>query len=198
MVLEPEWFNPFSLKHLEIIDSRLNQNVLVGAAVDNLNLGKVDFAYGESIANTLYALIPRIFWKEKFLIAGASGLVIKYTGIQFAAGTSVGLGQVMEFYINFGRLGIIIGFLILGVFLSLIDAKAGYYLSKGEIYKFVLWFLPGLAFICGGGSLTEITASAGANIVVARLVTSRYSNLLYLFLITAVIFGLINRMIGGG
>ena len=198
IVLQPEWFNPVNLSHLEVIDSRLNQNVLVGAAVENLSTGRVEFSYGKSITDSFFALIPRIFWREKFLLAGASNIVSQYTGIEFMADTSVGVGQVMEFYINFGRLGVILGFSILGVLIAFIDRKAGYYLSKGEIYKFVIWFLPGLAILMGGASLTEITASAGANIVVARLVTSRYSNLLYIFLVTAVIFALINRMIGGG
>ncbi len=197
IVLQPEWFNPVDLRHLEIVDSRLNQNVLVGAAVDNLNLGRIDFSYGKSISDSFFSLVPRIFWPEKFISAGVSDVVSRYTGIQFTAGTSVGIGQVMEFYVNFGRLGVIFGFLILGVLIALIDRKAGYYLSKGQIYKFIIWFLPGLAIISGGASLTEITASAGANIVVARLVTSRYSNLLYILLITAVIVAIINRVIGG-
>jgi hypothetical protein len=198
IVLQPEWFNPVNLSHLEAIDSRLNQNVLVGAAVENLSTGRVEFSYGKSITDSFFALIPRIFWREKFLLAGASNIVSQYTGIEFMADTSVGVGQVMEFYINFGRLGVILGFSILGVLIAFIDRKAGYYLSKGEIYKFVIWFLPGLAILLGGASFSEIAASAGANIVVARLVTSRYSNLLYIFLVTAVIFALINRMIGGG
>jgi hypothetical protein len=198
VLLQPEWFNPFNLKHLELIDSRLNLNTFVGAAIDNLDSGKVDFAHGETITDSFFALIPRVFWKEKFLVAGTSNIVSKYTGIIFAGEVSVGVGQVMEFYINFGRLGVVLGFLILGILIALIDGRAGYYLSKGEIYKFVIWFLPGLAIVSGGASLAEITASAGANLVIARLVTSKYGNLLYLFLITAVVFAVINRMIGGG
>lgn len=198
IILQPEWFNPFKLNHLEAIDSRLNQNVLVGAAVENLSLGRVDFSYGKSITDSFLALVPRIFWKEKQFFAGASNIVSKYTGMTFSEDTSVGVGQIMEFYINFGRMGVIIGFLILGVLIAIIDERAGYYLSISDIYKFVLWFLPGLAILTGGASLTEITASAGANIVVARLVTSRYSNLIYIFLIVTVIFLLLNRMVGGG
>jgi len=198
IVLQPEWFNPLSLKHLEVIDSRLNQNVLVGAAVEYLSSAKVDFAYGSTITDSFFALIPRIFWKEKFLFTGSSNIAGKYTGIVFSESTSVGVGQILEFYVNFGRLGVVLGFLILGVLIAFIDRRAGYYLSKGEVYKFIIWFLPGLAILSGGTSLAEVTASAGANIVVARLVTSRYSQLLYVFLITAVIFALINRMIGGG
>lgn len=198
IVLKPEWFNLFSLEHLEMIDSRLNQNVLVGAAVDHLSAGKVDFAQGKTLTDSFIALIPRIIWKDKPYVAGGSDAASEYTGILFSEHTSVGLGAVMEFYINFGRLGIIIGFFALGAFIAFIGSRAGYYLNKGEVYKFVIWFLPGLAIVSGGGSFAEIAASAGANMVIARLVTSRYSNLLYFFLITAVIFAIISRIIGGG
>ncbi len=197
VVLSPEWFNPFNLQHMETIDSRLNQNYLVGASVENLELGRVEFANGKTIFNTIYALMPRIIWKEKFLVAGATEIVIQYTGIQFLENTSVGIGQVMELYINFGRSGIIIGFLILGIFIAFIDRKSGYHLNKANIYKFVMWFLPGLAIITGGASFAEIAASTGANIIIARLVTSRYNNLLYFFLIVYVVFSIANKMIGG-
>jgi hypothetical protein len=198
ILLEPIWFNPFDLSQLEVIDSRLNSNVLIGAMVEYMSSGKVDFAYGRTITDSFFSLIPRIIWKGKSIVSGSSGIVEKYTGIAFSAETSVGVGQIMEFYVNFGRFGVILGFLALGIVIAFVDRMAGYHLSQGNIYKFVIWFLPGMAILSGGSSFTEITASAGANIVIARLITSRYSNLLYIFLIIAVIFGIINKMIGGG
>lgn len=197
MVLQPEWFNPFNLEHLERIDSRLNQNILIGAAVEYLGSEKAAFAEGKTIMDSIFALVPRIIWRDKPYVAGGSDIVTEYTGVPFQEDTSVGLGQVFELYINFGRAGVIIGFLILGIFIAFIGGRAGYYLNKGDIYKFVIWFLPGLAIITGGGSFAEITASAGANMVIAYLVTSRYSNLLYFFLITAVIFAIASRIIAG-
>lgn len=164
----PEWFNPFNVEHLERIDARLNQNFLVGVATDYLK--RNDYAYGGTVWQSIIALIPRILWPDKPVYAGSPGIVSKYTGLTFAKGTSVGVGQVMEFYINFGTIGVVIGFLVLGIVIALIDFMAGHNLRKGNWQKFVLWFLPGLAFLQVGGSLVEVTSSAGAGIVVAILV----------------------------
>ena len=47
--------------------------------------------------------------------AGGGGTIVQdFTGIEFADGTSVGAGQVLEFYVNFGTWGVIGGFLLFG------------------------------------------------------------------------------------
>ena len=77
------------------------------------------------------------------MAAGSSDLVSRFTGIQFAAGTSVGIGQVMEFYVNFGTAGTVAGFLLFGVVLTILDSAAGNCLRNGDLHGFVMWFLPG-------------------------------------------------------
>ena len=127
---------------------------------------------------------------EKNIIAGSPMIVSKYTGIMFSEDTSVGVGQVMEFYINFGRIGVIIGFIVLGILVAIMDRMAGYYLAKGDVQKFTLWFLPGLAsFMCG--SFVEATASAGAAILIANLTGTAYLNLLFFIFILYVLMELI-------
>lgn len=178
----PIWFNIFNLEHLEGIDNRMNQNILVGAAVDYINLKGIDYAHGATLWDSIIALIPRAVWAEKYIVAGSPGIVTKYTGIPMSEAASVGVGQVMEFYINFGRIGVIFGFLVLGIFIAIIDIRAGYYLKEGNLKKFLHWFLPGLAFLNVGGSFVEVSASAGAAIFTVYLVTSR--NILILLLIS--------------
>src|SRR5262249_48114281 len=96
-----EWFDPSKDEHLARIDSRLNQSFLVGAAVSRLSdIG--GFAGGETLWDALIAVVPRALWPDKPVVAGSGNLVTRFTGIEFAAGTSVGIGQVMEFYVNFG------------------------------------------------------------------------------------------------
>ena len=46
-----------------------------------------------------------------------------FTGIEFAQGTSVGTGADLEFYMNFGTQGIVIGFALLGFFLMRLDQR---------------------------------------------------------------------------
>lgn len=167
-----EWFNPYNIVHLQRIDDRLNQNYLVGAAMDYLTRGYQNFAYGDTLWQALIALVPRALWPDKPVVAGSMGLVTEYTGIHFAPGTSVGIGQVMELHINFGTVGVIFGFLIIGIIVRILDTAAGERLLKGDWQGFALWFLPGIAFLNVGGSLVEVTSSAGAAVVTALLVNN--------------------------
>jgi hypothetical protein len=164
-----EWFDPGDYQHLQRIDARLNQNFLVGAAVYQLGQTQ-NFARGETLWDALLALIPRALWPEKSITAGSGNLASRYTGIDFAEGTSVGVGQVMEFYLNFGTPGVVIGFIIMGVFVTAFDWQAAERLARNDLHGFVLWFLPGIALLQVGGQLVEITASAAASLIVALLV----------------------------
>ena len=155
--------------HLERIDSRLNQNSLVGASVHYLESGRVGFARGETLWQALIALVPRAIWPGKPVTAGSGDLVSRYTGYYFADGTSIGVGQVMEFYINFGQAGVIIGFLVIGFILALIDIRAGECIAKNDWINFACWYLPGAAVMQVGGSLVDVTASAGAALAVSML-----------------------------
>jgi hypothetical protein len=165
-----EGFNPYDVAHLERIDGRLNQNVLVGAAVYYLESGYQTFASGYTVWQAILSLVPRILWPDKPVVAGSMGLVSEYTGITFAEGTSVGMGQVLEFYMNFGTLGVVLGFLAFGVLISLIDVAARRRLGSGDWLGFISWYLPGLALLQVGGSLVEVASSAGAAIVTALIV----------------------------
>jgi hypothetical protein len=167
---EAEFFNINKDEHLERIDLRLNQNSLVGASVHYLDSGRVAFAKGETLWQALLAFVPRVIWPSKPVSAGSGDLVSKYTGYYFAEGTSVGVGQVMEFYINFGRLGVIIGFLAIGFAIALVDKRAEECLSQNDWIQFTCWYLPGAAMMQVGGSLVEVTASAGASLAVSMMV----------------------------
>jgi hypothetical protein len=164
-----EWFDPADWEHLQRIDGRLNQNFLVGAAVLHLSETQA-YARGDTLWDALLALIPRAIWPDKPITAGSGNLVSRYTGIDFASGTSVGVGQVMEFYLNFGTPGVVIGFIIMGVIITALDWQAAERLARSDLRGFVLWFLPGIALLQVNGQLVELTASAGASLVVALLV----------------------------
>lgn len=167
-----EWFDPYNRDHLNRIDGRLNQNLFVGLAAYRLAESK-DFAYGETFLDALLALVPRALWPDKPVRAGSPGLVSRFTGLQFAEGTSVGIGHVMEFYVNFGTPGVWVGFLALGTLVTVIDTAARRRLEEGNWQGFVLWFLVGISFLQVGGSLVELAGSAGASVVAAMLV-NRY------------------------
>jgi hypothetical protein len=167
---QPEWFDPYDQPHLQRVEQRMNQNYLIGAAVSYLEVQNNPFARGETLWDAVLALIPRALWPGKSVEAGSGDLVTRYTGITFGAGTSVGIGQVMEFYINFGRLGVVVGFLVLGVVLALVDLGAYQRLVSGDWQGCAVWYLPGISLMQAGGSLVEVTSSAAAAVVVALLV----------------------------
>jgi hypothetical protein len=173
-----EWFSPNDIEHLRRVDDRLNQDALVGAAVDNITSGVVPLAHGQTITDAVLALIPRALWPSKPIVAGSGDLVADYTGLVVAEGTSVGIGHVMESYINFGTPGVIVIFVLLGGVIVFVDRAASAALHRGDVAQFALWFLPGLNLLQVGGSFAELTSSAAAGVVIALAfgrITARFT-----------------------
>jgi putative effector of murein hydrolase LrgA (UPF0299 family) len=79
----------------------------------------------------------------------------------------VGVGNVMEFYINFGIPGLIIGFLALGWLLGALDRKAAIAEARGDLSKAILFFVPAVALIQPNGSLVELAGGFAAALAAA-------------------------------
>jgi hypothetical protein len=167
-------FDPHNQRHLELIDLRMNQNWLVGKAVRYISNGMVDYANGETLEQAAIAVVPRILWLDKPVSAGSGDIVTRYTGIKFALGTSVGVGSVLELYLNFGSLGVVLGFILFGTVIRVIDITAAYKLVNGNWVGFTSWFLPGLGMINPGGSFVEVVASVAAYLVLIYIVNRVY------------------------
>jgi hypothetical protein len=165
-----EWFSLQDPEHLLRIDRRLNQNYLVGAAVVRVEADQVELAHGATFVDAIYALLPRALWPEKQIAAGSGDLVSTYTGFRFARHTSVGIGQVLECYVNFGTLGVLICFLLLGAATTFVDGIALRALWAGNIRQFTMWYVPGIALLNLGGSFVEATSTAAAGLIMATLV----------------------------
>lgn len=162
-----EWFNPSDHDHIKRVNQRLNQNVFVGAAVLYMAEGWVPFAGGTTLIDALWALVPRAFWPEKHVFAGSGDMVSTYTGFKFGPDTSVGIGQVMECYVNFGTPGVLFGFIVIGFLIVLADGSGWECLHRGDPSRFLMWYLPGLSLLQVGGALSEVTATALASFIVA-------------------------------
>jgi hypothetical protein len=145
------------------LEGRLNQNWLVGEAVLRHDAGEYDFALGGTVP--YWALIPRAIWADKPAVGGSGSLVAEFTGLRFGEGTSIGIGQVMEFYVNFGIGGVIVGFAGLGFALSSLDRRIMIALSEGDFRKLLLLGTPGVSLLNPGGSILEVLVACIGAIV---------------------------------
>jgi hypothetical protein len=90
------------------------------------------------------------------------------TGLWLDPNTSFGVGNVMEFYINFGIAGVVVGFLILGWALGKLDRKAAQAAAQENPGRIFLYFLPAAALIQPLGSLVELCGGAAAAFAAAQ------------------------------
>lgn len=156
--------------HVALIDVRLNQNVLVGQAM-RTTPELVPYQYGKTIIDAVIAIIPRAIWPDKPVVAGSGNYVAQHTLQSFAEGTSVGIGQVLEFYINFGVGCVLVGFLFLGMLLRYLDIRMTRAMVRGDIATMQFYFLMGAGTQQAGGSLSEIAASMASGAVISIAIT---------------------------
>jgi hypothetical protein len=163
-------FQPLNLSdpsHLEQLDGRLNQNLLVGMVMKRHQDGLVQLAYGSTVP--IWALIPRAVWPGKPIVGGGGDIVTQFAGISFAEGTSVGAGQPLEFYLNFGWIGVVVGFLMLGWLFARLDYKVMQALSEGDLAGVLRPAVPGLTLLQPGGNLLEILVAVISAMVLVHL-----------------------------
>jgi hypothetical protein len=153
--------------HLEALEGRLNQNFLVGQGIARHQEGETQLLYGASLP--LWALIPRAIWPDKPAVGGGQDLVSEFTGITFDESTSVGAGQVLEFYMNFGTLGVAAGFALFGFIFMRLDEKIMRAFAVGNVRSVVQAALPGLAMVQPLGNLLEILVAVASSIIVSQL-----------------------------
>jgi len=138
-----EWFSPVNPDHLDRVVARMNQTWLVGAGVVYVE-NTQQWARGSTLKDAMLAFIPRLIWRNK-PEAGSSELTTRSTGIEFAGGTSVGIGQVLELYVNYGSFLVFFGFLVYGGVLAYLDRTARKGLASGAFNRFSVCFIAGLA-----------------------------------------------------
>lgn len=162
-----EWFDSTNRRQLIALDLRLNQNYFVGLAAQRIQQGQVDYLKGESIWEGVLSLVPRALWPEKPVFGGSPQIVAKMTGLRFSPTSSFGVGNVMEFQINFGIPGVVIGFFVLGWLIGTLDVKAAVAERRGDLGSLILFFLPCVALILPNGSIVELTGGSAAALVAA-------------------------------
>lgn len=166
MVNEWKWADFNDPPQLLAIE-RLDQNIMIGESVRYLESGQGRFGHGETLEEAVTALVPRLFWPDKPVFSGGSGLVSRYTGLRFAEGTSFGIGPVMELYVNFGRPAVLLGFVVFGLFVSTLDRLARVGLERRSLTGFLLPFCVGHVAMNAMNSFAEtLPAVIGASLLV--------------------------------
>jgi hypothetical protein len=129
--------------------------------------------YGATVP--LWALIPRVIWPDKPTVGGGQDWVSQFTGITFDESTSIGIGQVLELYMNFGISGIIVGFAVLGFILMRLDQGIMGALAMRHMHRVIKLTMPGLALLAPMGSAMEVLVTVVSAIITSHLlVRSRF------------------------
>jgi hypothetical protein len=151
--------------HLAALDVRLNQNYYVGMAMERYQEGVLDLQYGATVP--IWALIPRAVWPDKPDVGGGRSVVKDVTGLDLSEGTSFGAGQVLEFYVNFGWLGVVGGFFGFGALFRWLDRMIVKSLNRLNVRTLLLCGMPGFVLLQPNGNLLEMLVSTVAALVVA-------------------------------
>lgn len=167
--------------HLRVIDGRFSLNRLIGLSVERLDYRVVDFAYGQTLLDALINTIPRILWPDKPVVVGGNALVRFYTGLYFNERTAVALGQVLEFYVNFGTAGVILGFIGLSGMIYIIDRGVARTFQRSDLMATAVWISPAFSLwlvednyaTAVGGAFSTILSIAFVNIAL-RIIFSEH------------------------
>jgi hypothetical protein len=119
-----EWSNPQRLNP-EMVQAalfdRLDSSFILAAQVRHQPAFE-PYAYGKTYtADVLPKLVPRFLWPDKPVSAGGSDFVTRFSGLEFAEETSVGLPYQFELYANGGPGFVVVGLFVIGFIMARIE-----------------------------------------------------------------------------
>lgn len=99
-----------------LVDNRNHLGFTKTAHIMDAVPGKMNFAYGSTMLGWLYAPIPKTYWPEKPIVLTGPLITENVYQRDWKRNGGVPPGLVADLYWNFGYLGIVLGYLIAGVF----------------------------------------------------------------------------------
>lgn len=116
----------------ELFKSNPNENESLMATISRLNQGwqtsmvyarvpsRVDFEKGNDLANDIFSsLLPRFLWPQKRTVNDPERFEY-YTGYRLNGITSMSIGVLGDYYVNFGFEGSLVALYLFGLFLGLL------------------------------------------------------------------------------
>lgn len=101
---------------------RFALTVLLQYSVDQ-SPATIPYLKGETLNNLVTNLVPRVFWPDKPQEMMGQWFGHKYRILQpLDRSTSINLPWLVEFYINFGLLGVVLGMAAVGILLATLEA----------------------------------------------------------------------------
>ncbi len=152
-------FNGTDQKHLEFIDARLNQNVIVGKAIEMLELYPGMSERGSTLFLGLIGWVPRTFWSDK-PERGGSKTVSKFTGLELSDRTTFGTGPIFDFYINFKAYGVFFGCILYGAVLRWLDIKSANLIFQRNLINAAPYFFAGFSMLTATDSMFFVVNGA--------------------------------------
>lgn len=143
---ETQLFSPFNFEALDLINIRLNLNLFIGRMIEQHELFPELRQNGATLIILPLVLLPRFLWPDK-PTRGGSDFMEAHTGLTLSDSASFGTGSVFEFYINFGVVGVFLGFLVLGWVLARLDRAAARHLRSGDFMSFARLYVVGIVAI---------------------------------------------------
>ena len=104
---------PYDIQELIFLRIDMSDILAQEIAFENTASGEDEFAYGDTLLEGLYAVVPRAIWADKPIVAGYADFVGKFTGTSRNDDTSVGVPVQFELYANGGVIAVIVGVFIL-------------------------------------------------------------------------------------
>jgi hypothetical protein len=104
---------PYDVQDLIFLRIDMSDILAQETVFENSASGEDEFAYGETLLDGLYAVVPRAIWEDKPIVAGYSDFVSTYTGVVRDDTTAVGVPVQFELYANGGAVAVIAGIFVL-------------------------------------------------------------------------------------
>ncbi len=143
---QTELFSPWNFASLDVINIRLNLNLFIGKMITHHEIFPQLSQNGSTLAILPLVLLPRFLWPDK-PVRGGSDFMSEHTGIILSDSATFGTGTVFEFFINFGYLGVFIGFVVFGLLISRLDRAAAAHLLRGDFMAFARLYVVGIVAI---------------------------------------------------